>query len=118
MDDVHLYRKSFSHYQKKMIIHEYLSGHLSLSQLSRKYQVSRSTLYHWRRMVEVEQNDSQKGLSSESLKFLEEIDQLKQENQHLTKALRELTIDKSILSDTVEILKKKYQQQQLKRRKK
>jgi hypothetical protein len=41
------------------------------------------------------------------------MDRLKKENKYLSKAVSTLTIDKAILTDAIEILKKKSQQRAL-----
>jgi archaellum component FlaC len=45
--------------------------------------------------------------------ILAEMDRLKKENKYLSKAVSTLTIDKAILTDAIEILKKKSQQRAL-----
>lgn len=50
--------------------------------------------------------------------ILDEIEALRQENNHLKKAVGELTIDKKILETANEIYKKKYREKLLKQQKK
>jgi hypothetical protein len=45
--------------------------------------------------------------------ILAEMDRLRKENKHLARAVSTLTVDKAILTDAIEILKKKSQQRAL-----
>ena len=108
--------RRFSAALKNLILQEHLAHGTNLSQLARKYQVHPVTLYQWKRRVTMEERDQKEKVDYREL--FEELEKTRKENQRLKKTLAELAVDKSILQDAVEILKKKHQQQKLKSRRK
>jgi transposase-like protein len=103
-------RRRYGYYEKRAILEEHINLGLSLSILSRKYQIHPVTLYSWKRMLTVSEDTPQKPNIEE---ILAENERLKKENKHLKKSVANLSIDKSILTDAVEILKKKSQERAL-----
>lgn len=106
-------RRQFSWYQKQVILKEHFDKGLSISRLARKYQIHPVTLYGWKRMFTMTKENPLPQADGDEL--LAEIEALKCENAHLKKTVAELVVDKSILTEAVEILKKKHRVLQLKR---
>lgn len=93
---------------KRLILQEHLDLGLSVSSLARKYQVHPVTIYHWKRSYLMEQKMRKSQPSR--LELVEELEKIRKENQHLKKALAEVSVDKSILQDALEIFKKRERQ--------
>lgn len=70
-----------------------------------------SPLYSWKRSLSM--TDKPINSKDNIEEILAEMDRLKKENKYLSKAVSTLTIDKGILTDAIEILKKKSQQRAL-----
>ena len=97
-------RRYFTKAQKISILNELNISGVSLSELARKYQISSVVLYRWRRRMEKEITGS---AFPDYQHIVSELEKTKQENEHLKKALGELTVEKQILQTTNEILKKR-----------
>lgn len=95
-------KKSFSLMQKEQILREHVDHGLSISALSRKHQINAVTLYNWKKVFM-----SADKTKSEAEIQAEELERLRRENEALKKVVADLAIDKAILKDAVEILKKK-----------
>lgn len=95
-------KKTYSFQQKEQILKDHFVHGLSISAISRKHQVNAVTLYNWKKMFMT----SQKPSKSPEL-TPEEIAKLILENEALKKAVADLAIDKAILKEANEILKKK-----------
>ena len=54
------YPKRFTKNQKSSILSEHLKEGLSISELSRKYQVSAHAIYKWRNAMKEKQNEDKK----------------------------------------------------------
>ena len=69
------YPKRFTKDQKSSILSQHLEEGLSISELSRKYQVSAHTIYKWRNAMK-EQQSEDKRISLDTDQLLSEIEQL------------------------------------------
>ena len=96
-------RKYFTKAQKISILNELTISGISLSELSRKYQISTVVLYRWRKRMEKEIIAS----SPKHQCLVSELEKTKRENEHLKRALGELVVEKQILKAANEILKKR-----------
>ena len=96
-------RKYFTKAQKISILNELNISGVSLSELARKYQINSVVLYRWRRRMGKEIRAS----FPDYQYVVSELERTKQENEHLKKALGELTVEKQILRTSNEILKKR-----------
>jgi transposase-like protein len=105
MEQLREARRRYGYHEKRSIIEEHLNSGLSLSLLSRKYQIHPVTLYTWKRNLVMNEDTPSQKPNIESI--LAENNRLKTENKHLKKSVANLSIDNSILTDAVEILKKK-----------
>lgn len=111
MDKLAEPRRRFGYHEKRAILEEHFNLGLSLSILSRKHQIHPVTLYSWKRSLSM--TDKPINPNDNIEEMLAEMERLKKENKYLSKAVSTLTIDKSILTDAIEILKKKSQQRAL-----
>ena len=111
MDKLAEPRRRLGYYEKRAILEEHFNLGLSLSVLSRKHQIHPVTLYSWKRSLS--RTDKPINSKDNIEEILAEMDRLKKENKYLSKAVSTLTIDKAILTDAIEILKKKSQQRAL-----
>jgi transposase-like protein len=111
MDKLAEPRRRLGYYEKRAILEEHFNLGLSLSVLSRKHQIHPVTLYSWKRSLSM--TDKPINSKDNIEEILAEMDRLKKENKYLAKAVSTLTIDKAILTDAIEILKKKSQQRAL-----
>ena len=100
-----------SNHEKKRILEEHFVDGLSISELARKYQIQPVTLYSWRKRFSDNQKESIGMSDSETqsnLKLLEtENDQLRDQIKALKRTVANLAVDKDILQEAVEILKKR-----------
>lgn len=102
MASPHKLKKTFSISQKEQILREHLDQGLSISALSRKHQINAVTLYSWKKVFM--SSDKVKTKAEEEA---EELARLRLENESLKKVVADLAVDKAILKDAIEILKKK-----------
>jgi transposase-like protein len=111
MDKLTEPRRRLGYHEKRAILEEHFNLGLSLSVLSRKHQIHPVTLYSWKRSLSM--TDKPTNSKDNIEEILAEMERLKKENKYLSKAVSTLTIDKAILTDAIEILKKKSQQRAL-----
>jgi transposase-like protein len=111
MDKLAEPRRRFGYHEKRAILEEHFNLGLSLSVLSRKHHIHPVTLYGWKRSLSM--TDKPNNPKDNIEQMLAEMERLKKENKYLSKAVSTLTIDKAILTDAIEILKKKSQQRAL-----
>ena len=96
-------RRYFTKAQKISILNELNISGVSLSELSRKYQISSVVLYKWRKKM-----DREIPASFPSPQCLvSELEKTKRENEYLKRALGELVVERQILKTANEILKKR-----------
>ena len=88
--EIFKYPKRFTKEQRFSLLSEYLRGGLSISELSRKHQVSAHTIYKWRNAMK-EQQENQ--ISLDPAELLCEIEQLKGENSRLKHTVAEQALD-------------------------
>ena len=105
------YPKRFTKEQKAVILSEHLQEGLSISELSRKHQVSAYTLYKWRNAMKEKQKDDLVSLDPEEL--LKEIEQLKNENTRLKTTVAEQVLDIATLKQWSDFVKKKLREEKL-----
>ena len=111
MDKLAEPRRRFGYHEKRAILEEHFNLGLSLSVLSRKHQIHPVTLYSWKRSLSMTESTIKSKDNMEEI--LAEMERLRKENKHLARAVSTLTVDKAILTDAIEILKKKSQQRAL-----
>jgi transposase len=99
-------RKShLSKAQRDQIVREHLEQGVSISQLARKNGINAVSIYNWKRTMSQE-DDS---ITPEKIKeLLLEISSLKKENRQLKVKVADLSVSNDILSDAIEIAKKRH----------
>lgn len=108
-----LKKKRINNDQKFAILREHFDQGTPISTLARLHNISPVTIYQWRRLMG--ENPEDKINVSE---LMQELNKLRQDKDRLTKALGEATLDNQCLKEINRILKKKYQDHQLKQQKK
>lgn len=96
-------RRYFTKAQKIGILNEWHISGVSLSELSRKYQVSPVVLYKWRKKMDREITASFPSPQC----LVSELEKTRKENEYLKKALGELVVERQILKTANEVLKKR-----------
>ena len=104
------YPRRWTKEQRLSLLSEYLRGDLSISELSRKHQVSAHTIYKWRNVMK-EQQENQ--ISLDPAELLCEIEQLKGENSRLKHTVAEQALDISTLKQWNNFIKKKFREEKL-----
>ena len=104
------YPKRFTKEKKSSILSEYLKEGMSISELSRKYQVSAHSIYNWRNAMKKEE---EKEISLDTEELLKEIEQLKRENSRLKHTVAEQALDLSTLKQWNDFIKKKLREEKL-----
>ena len=99
------YPRRWTKEQRFSLLSEYLRGDLSISELSRKHQVSAHTIYKWRNAMK-EQQENQ--ISLDPAELLCEIEQLKRENSRLKHTVADQALDISTLKQWNNFIKKKF----------
>ena len=89
--------------QRFLILSEHFNDGLSVSELSRKYQIQPATIYKWREKMKKEEEPS----SFDSKELLEELKRLKQENGLLKETVAQQALDITTLKQFNEFVKKK-----------
>lgn len=97
-------RRYFSKAQKEQIIREHTEQGVPISQLARKNGINAITVYHWRRNMK-QDDDS---ITPEKIRELVlENSRLKSENSKLKIKIADLAVSNDILTDAIEISKKR-----------
>ena len=107
-------RKYFSQTQKLRILNELDFGVMSHSELARKYSLHPMTIYKWKRQMGQKQEKN----TVEHSEILDEVKELRKENDNLKKALAELALEKQILKTAKDILQRESRKKKLKLQKK
>lgn len=102
------YSKRYTKQERESILSEHLATGMSLSELSRKYQVSVHTIYKWRNAM---RNKENKEISLDTDQLLSEIEQLKEENSLLKHRVAEQALDISTLKQWNDFVKKKLREE-------
>lgn len=100
-------RRQFTVWQKRLILREHVEQGVSITYLSRKYQVHPVTIYSWKRMVDLSAEMKDPHASVDEL--LRELDQLRKENDRLRLAVADLVVDKAVQADVIDAFKKREQ---------
>ncbi len=104
------FSKKVSKNQRFLILSEHFQGGLSISELSRKYQIQAATIYQWRR-EKMRREKKATGLDQEEL--LLEINRLKVENSRLKHTVADQALDITTLKQWNEFMKKKWREEKL-----
>jgi len=105
------YRTKF---QKLQLLNELDSGGMTISILARKHGIHPVTIHKWKR----EMTQETKKDSVDIKEILQELEKLKEENNHLKKAVGNMAINNEILQTANEVLKKNQRLEKLKSPKK
>ena len=108
-EEMQRFQKRVPKKQRFLILSEHFDGGLSISELSRKYQITAATIYNWRTQM---QKEGTKG-HLDPKEMLEEIEGLKQENSRLKHTVAEQALDITTLKQWNGFIKKKLRQQEL-----
>ena len=100
--------------QKLEILNQLNSGGMTISTLARKLGIHPVTIHQWKRTMS---SDTKKE-SIDVTEILLELEKIKQENNHLKKAVGNMAVDNEILKTYVEVLKKNQRLEKLKQPKK
>jgi len=99
--------------QKIQLLNELQSGGMTISTLARKYGIHPVTIHKWKRdMSEIKKD------SIDVHELLQELEKLKEENNHLKKAVGNMAITNEILQTANDVLKKNQRSEKLKSPKK
>lgn len=104
-------RKIYPSSFKKQLLDQMRSGEVTASELSRKYQIPIQNLVKWRRK-EIEQVEGlikreAKAQGKDESELLAAYRKLNQENEKLRRSLVNMTVERDILKDAVDIATKK-----------
>lgn len=102
VDGTRIYPKDF----KKQILAELTKG-VSPAELARSYQIPMQNIIKWKRLSEQTGNKSYGGSKIEEGVPLSEYQKLVDENKCLKRSLANMTMDRDILKDAVDIAAKK-----------
>ena len=109
-----IYRRRFTHNEKIELISRHLNEGISISELARLNDIHPVTLYYWKRSM----NGKNKKSDDINIKeLLNEVNKLKNENKRLKKVVGEQVLDIDCLKDLNDFLKKKQQEEMLKKQK-
>ena len=100
--------------QKIQLLNELESGDMTVSNLARKHGVHPVTIHKWKR----EMAQDKKKDSIDVHEIIAELEKIKEENNHLKKAVGNMAISNEILQTAVEVLKKNQRSEKLKSPKK
>ena len=95
--------------QRFVILSEHFNEGLSISELSRKYQIQPATIYKWREKMKKKEEKP----FFDSKPLLEEIKHLKQENSLLKETVAQQALDITTLKQFNEFVKKKRKEERL-----
>ena len=96
-------RRSFSKEKKAMILDEFFRNKCSMIEIGQKYYVDPVTLARWKRNM----SDKDPGMNHSQVKLIAELEKEKEQNKLLRKLVADLSIDKEILNEALDIYKKK-----------
>ena len=97
-------RRYFSKAQKEQILREHTELGVPISQIARKNGINAITVYQWKRNMSQEDES----ITPEKIKeLLLEIRNLKSENKNLKIKVADLAVSNDILTDAIEIAKKR-----------
>ena len=96
-------RRSFSKEKKAMILDEFFRNNCSMIEIGQKYDVDPVTLARWKRNM----SDKDPGMNHSQVKLIAELEKEKEQNKLLRKLVADLSIDKEILNEALDIYKKK-----------
>ena len=99
-------RKShFSKNQKEQILKRHRVEGISISQLARENGINAITVYNWKRKMNQEEDEA---ITPEKIKqLIAEITSLKGENKQLKVKVADLAVTNDILTDAIDIAKKR-----------
>lgn len=104
------FAKRVSKNQRFLILSEHFQGGLSISELSRKYQIQATTIYQWRRE---KMRREKKATELDPEELLLEINRLKVENSRLKHTVADQALDITTLKQWNEFMKKKWREEKL-----
>ncbi len=96
---------------KIRILNELSSGGMTISILARKHGIHPVTVHRWKREMNLSKKPNENDPNINEV--LKEMEEVKQENENLKKALGDLSVQNQVFKTANEILKKKYRQKQL-----
>ena len=97
-------RRTFTKEQKMMILDDFFRNKCSMIEIGAKYDVDPVTIARWKRSM----SDKDPSMNHSQVKLVAELEKEKEQNKILKKLVADLSIDKEILNDALEIYKKKY----------
>lgn len=100
--------------QKIQLLNELESGDMTVSDLARKHGVHPVTIHKWKREMAQEKKKD----SIDVHELIAELEKIKEENNHLKKAVGNMAVSNEILQTAVEVLKKNQRSEKLKSPKK
>lgn len=97
-------RRYLSSLQKQAILREHIELGVPIAQLARKNGINAVTIYQWKRNMA---QDDESITPDKVRELLLEISKLKTENTHLKVKVADLSVTNDILTDAIEISKKR-----------
>lgn len=97
-------RRRFNRAQKEQILREHTEQGIPISQLARKNGIHAVTIYQWKRLMK---QDDDSVTPDNIRKLLLEIKSLKSENNQLKIKVADLSVSNDILTDAIDISKKR-----------
>jgi transposase len=107
-------RKYRNRSQKLQFLNELDSGGMTISMLARKHGIQPVTIHRWKKEMSQETKKDEVDVQE----ILQELEKLKEENNHLKKAAGNMAITNEILQTAVDVLKKNQRLEKLKSPKK
>ncbi|MCK5072708.1 MAG: transposase [Bacteriovoracaceae bacterium] len=95
-------RRQFSKEQKCAILAEYFERKSSMVSIAREHGIHAVTLANWKR----EMSDKDPKMNHSKADLIAEVEKQKEENKRLKKIVGDLSLDKEILQEAIEIFKK------------
>ena len=109
-------RQQFTKQERINILEELSMSSMSISRFAEAKGIHPVTIHQWKRKMSSNQNKPE---SNEDIKEAkQEIERLNLENENLKKALADMAIDNQIYKAHTQVLKKKYKEQQLSKKRK
>jgi transposase-like protein len=102
--------------KRRAILGQHLELGIDVSQLARTYGIHPVTILNWKRKHMADENQK-KETPQIPAELFEQLETMRKENAHLKKALAEVSVEKSILSDALDLFKKKDLEDQCKSQK-